>query len=596
MKKKFLNLGLKYKITVVFLSIFFINILICNLTYYYFTSQSTVKNFQSFSIDMIRMVDMSLGERFKELQKTVNALSSNMSFVNPMKELLYNSNETNTPIIRGDIADVISEIEMSDDLISSMYIYTEGEIMDSYVLTRRPETRFEQTDICKYFKGYPNSTSAWFSTMVNPLYEEPGKVIPVVYRNKIANKDVFFIINISERALREYIENTMDYFDNVFIVDNKENNIINYGTYEEELLNNTKTKGNREQIICETVTIKGEDSLVAVSELGINGWLIYAVTSYSTLMGSIKQIELFLFFMAILTAAICTFLIIWSSNKLTGSLSHLAEQMEQVGGDHYETEFLYPYTDEVGKVARSYNYMLYQIRQHIKALENEKNHVREIQRQKRKYELVALQAQINPHFLYNTLNLITWQAVEQGADNISILSNALGKYFRISLSKGKEVISIANELEHVKNYLMIQKVRYKSKLNYIFFVPETIQNNSIIKLVLQPLVENAIYHGFSNKDGEGTIIISGRENKNQIILTVEDDGQGMEETEQNHINEMLQHGEMSDKNGYGIFNVNKRIRLFYGEEYGLIFEQGARSGTRAIITIPKVQMEEERNV
>jgi two-component system sensor histidine kinase YesM len=217
--------------------------------------------------------------------------------------------------------------------------------------------------------------------------------------------------------------------------------------------------------------------------------------------------------------------------------------------------------------------------------------VKNVQKQKRIAELKALQAQINPHFLYNTLNAITWQAADQGASEISILANSLGKFFRLSLSKGNEVISLKDEIEHVRSYLDIQRIRYKSKLNYQIHVDHELLGISTIKLILQPLVENSIYHGIKLKEQEGQINISFSKHIEDngitvIKMCVEDNGIGIEDDKLKSINECLMEGNSIQKEGYGIYNVNERIKLYYGDTYGLMFESKFGEWTRATIIIP----------
>ncbi|WP_367401712.1 sensor histidine kinase [Lacrimispora indolis] len=233
----------------------------------------------------------------------------------------------------------------------------------------------------------------------------------------------------------------------------------------------------------------------------------------------------------------------------------------------------------------------------IEELKRERDYVAEVQKQKRKAELKALQAQINPHFLYNTLNAITWQAADQGAEEISILSNSLGKFFRIGLSKGAEVISLREELEHVTSYLEIQSIRYHSRLSYEIHVDDKCLDFRMIKLLLQPLAENSIYHGIKEKQGAGIIKISvseeGTGEETITELEVWDNGAGIPEETLAFINETLKKGGTDCEAGYGIYNVNERIRLFYGKEYGLHYESSFGHWTKAVLRIPAMSGEVE---
>ena len=189
-------------------------------------------------------------------------------------------------------------------------------------------------------------------------------------------------------------------------------------------------------------------------------------------------------------------------------------------------------------------------------------------------------------------------ASDQGMDEIRILSNSLGKFFRISLSRGAEVISVQDEIEHVKSYLTIQEIRYAEVMQYEIDVPQELRSFTILKLVLQPLVENSIYHGIKEKGCRCQIRISAEKRSDPtgrewLRFVVEDTGMGIDPEKLETINEGLEEGTTEQRDGYGIFNVNERIKLYYGEEYGLTYESREGEWTRAILTIPVRSAAEE---
>ena len=179
-------------------------------------------------------------------------------------------------------------------------------------------------------------------------------------------------------------------------------------------------------------------------------------------------------------------------------------------------------TDEVGMLGRSFNNMLMQITKLIGLVEKE-------QRQKREAELRSLQAQIKPHFLYNTFDTILWLARKSGAHEVTEVVDSLSRLFRIGLSKGNEVITLMEEFEHVKSYLIIQKTRYKEKLNYSIAIDPSLHSLYVLKLILQPIVENAIYHGIKERRGPGNIDIHARNENEKVVITIRDNGAGMSE-------------------------------------------------------------------
>ena len=184
-------------------------------------------------------------------------------------------------------------------------------------------------------------------------------------------------------------------------------------------------------------------------------------------------------------------------------------------------------------------------------------------------------------------------AEEHEADEIVRLVSALTRLFRISLSRGREIISLADETDHVRSYLYIQKVRYEDKLNYEIDVPEELLALRVNKLILQPLVENAIYHGIKQKRGAGHILVQARREADRLILRVEDNGAGMTQEKCDLLNaELSRPAGMEYDHGYGIFNVNDRIRLSYGKDYGLRYEINASGGITVILTCPAVSRED----
>lgn len=239
--------------------------------------------------------------------------------------------------------------------------------------------------------------------------------------------------------------------------------------------------------------------------------------------------------------------------------------------------------DEITELGLSFNIMTSKVRELLDAKVREQENLK-------KAELKALQAQINPHFLYNTLDTIVWMAEAKKTDQVIEIVRALSSFFRIALSRGKDWISIRNEIEHVRSYLYIQKIRYRDILDYEFDIDERILSGTILKLTLQPLVENALYHGIKNKRNGGTIKISASKvGDDLVLLEVCDDGVGLTPYKLGKIRDQL--NEESDvvlrvDEGFGLDNVNKRIKLYYGKQYGLSIESRYQEGTKITVAIP----------
>ena len=240
-------------------------------------------------------------------------------------------------------------------------------------------------------------------------------------------------------------------------------------------------------------------------------------------------------------------------------------------------------TDEISELGQNFNIMILRIRELLNAKVKEQEILQ-------KAELKALQAQINPHFLYNTLDTIVWMAEAKKTDQVIEIVRALSSFFRISLSKGKDWISIREEIEHVRSYLVIQKMRYQNILNYKIEVDKDLMDGTILKLTLQPLVENAIYHGIKNKREGGTVIVRAqRVGDNLVRLEVQDDGVGFTPYKLAKIRAAMDDevGEISMKEGgFGLENVHRRIKLYFGKEYGLYIQSKYLEGTQVVARIP----------
>ena len=238
--------------------------------------------------------------------------------------------------------------------------------------------------------------------------------------------------------------------------------------------------------------------------------------------------------------------------------------------------------DEITELGMSFNIMIGKIKELLDSKIKEQENLK-------KAELRALQAQINPHFLYNTLDTIIWMAESKKTDQVVKIVSALSKFFRISLSKGMDWITIGEEVERIRSYLTIQKMRYRDILDFKIEVEEDVAENTILKLLLQPLVENALYHGIKNKRQKGTISVRAkRKGEDEVLLEVEDNGIGFTPAKLDKLRAELDDdsGDIKLESGFGLGNVNKRIRLYYGKPYGLSVQSEYTTGTCVTLVIP----------
>ena len=238
--------------------------------------------------------------------------------------------------------------------------------------------------------------------------------------------------------------------------------------------------------------------------------------------------------------------------------------------------------DEITELGMSFNIMIGKIRELLSSKIREQENLK-------KAEMRALQSQINPHFLYNTLDTIIWMAEAGKTSQIVDVVSALSNFFRISLSKGRDWVTIEEEIERIKSYLIIQKIRYRDILDFKIEMDESVAKHTVLKLILQPLVENALYHGIKNKREGGTIIVRAMPNNgSEVLLQVEDNGIGFTPDKLDQLRAELadNSGDIKQESGFGIGNVNQRIKLYYGKQYGLAVRSAYHTGTCVSFIIP----------
>jgi two-component system sensor histidine kinase YesM len=326
--------------------------------------------------------------------------------------------------------------------------------------------------------------------------------------------------------------------------------------------------------------VGAQDMTFLFSTSGYTGWKAIGMFPNGAgpeLLETMKRI-IALVFALTLTFGLVMALIL--TNTITKPISYLRRLMQQAEQGDLAVHYRPCNSMDVDRLGASFNTMIDRIRTLMDTLVEE-------QKRKRKAEMDALQAQINPHFLYNTLDTIHWMAKDYHATDIEKMISALTKLFRVSLSGGSEFIPLAQEISHVQNYLYIQKVRYEDKLNYRFDVDENLLGLTVLKLIIQPLAENALYHGIKPKDGGGSILIRVYRSENTLCVDVSDDGVGLAPEREQQLNESLENREKG--NGFGIFNVNERLVMYFEAEYGVRLRQNPGGGVVSELRHPLLE-------
>ena len=326
--------------------------------------------------------------------------------------------------------------------------------------------------------------------------------------------------------------------------------------------------------------LSGKNLTLNVRTIGYTGWKLVGVTPSAALGIDGIKFRFFVLFVADLFLFLLAMINAFISNKISNPIKRLDGSVREIESGNLDVEIVPSGSYEVEHLGKSIKNMLGRIKVLMSDLVEEHN-------AKRKSEFDTLQSQINPHFLYNTLDIIVWMIENENSDKAVSIVTALAKFFRISLSKGKNIITVKDEVEHVRNYLMIQNMRFKNRFEYSIDVDEEVLSYSSLKLMLQPLVENAIYHGMEFMDGDGEIDVKVFKENESLYFTITDNGLGMSE---DMVEALLSKDFVPSKkgSGIGVKNVNERIKLYFGNEYGLKVESEPDEGTKITIHLPAI--------
>lgn len=445
--------------------------------------------------------------------------------------------------------------------INQITIYTKNNVV-KHNTTLAPITEIENEDWYKIIKG--NNDIHWF------VSQDEKKVfcvrnIPTLENNYEVG---VLYVQVDYEKLFESFKQMNDSNYGIFIMDELGDNIFNFDQFED--LNKSRkmtfdefNKGIGKENIYTIVTAHSMNNNWTVS-LYKPQKLIYESTNFM-ITGNVIAIILLIVFSVIITSVL--------SKVMVSGLEKLRANMEEVEKGNMEITVKSNNEDEVGALIRGFEKMIIQ----IKALIEDVYESRLIQKD---YEMKALQAQINPHFLYNSLSLINWMALETDQEDISKITLSLSTFYRTALNKGKNILRVRDEIKNMRSYLDIQLMMHDHEFDVDVEIDECILDYNILNLILQPLIENAIDHGIDLKtNGRGGIKIIGEKQNDEIVLIVSDNGVGMS-------NEQAESILTNKSNGYGVKNVNERIKLYYGEQYQLKIESEIGIGTKVKVTIP----------
>lgn len=556
-------------------------IIVMSYTLYYGFSQVSRDNAQQNTKEVITQVNYRLGSYITSISE-ISDFTNELDFINDKE---YSKKKLQTIISsRHDIVSIAFFNSLGQPLLSSddSPILSENEIIRQqwfYSIIIKKEG-----DYNKYFSSPHIQHLA--------LHKYPWVITyskKITYIDENGNSQIgVLMIDMNFSLISEMVRSaTLGTSGYLFIID--ENSNIIYHPKQTLIyagLFNEDTESIENEVFGTFVKkYNNRERLTVIQSVNDCKWRLVSIVYLDEVLSGLKGILLFVIILAIIFSAIAIILAWFSTKLITSPIKQLEKEMAEIEIETSKLPDPIEGSQEVESLSFAYIEMIKRIRTLMKDIVT-------AQDLKRKSELEALEAKINPHFLYNTLDSIVWMAEQNETEDVITMIQALSKLFRVSISKGHEIITIKEELEHVSNYLLIQKMRYQN-FDFKINVKKDLELCPTIKLLIQPIVENAIYHGIKYLVDPGLIIITvdSIDNKS-IIISVEDNGVGMDEKTAASLLDISKpkkdsSADSSKGNGIGVINVQERIQLTYGIKYGLSVNSELDEGTTIIIRIPK---------
>ncbi|KAA5806421.1 sensor histidine kinase [Thermoanaerobacterium thermosaccharolyticum] len=571
--KKFRDLNISSKIVLYYLFVLIVSISFLSITYNEINNNITNNKVMQVSNEIVSNINSSI----ESLINTVDNQSKILISSQILQSALSNGNAGNYASYIQPMSKYLADFLNFNDFISSIYIFdNRGNeyFVDNVSYKNINLSVLKSADwydkLISLRGAYiliANSGSLINDSKGNQGYVSFIRVINDVNSQKSAG---FMIINISEFYLHKYINSSINtYTSGIIIKDEKGNSIV-------EPTNISKSLNNEifNYIKPNNSTIKKIDGKVfIISDLKNRfGWNIISITPFNELNSQFWIYNLILLLVIIINIILLILGLLFIALFITQPIIKLVNSMKGIKDGKFEKVNIITGNDEIGMLKDVYNKMIDEIKKLIGDIINE-------QKLKRKLELDVMQSQIKPHFLFNSFDAISALILMGDTKNASKIVKALGKFYRSFLINGNEEITIKEELDIINNYLTIQKIRFGDKFSVVMNIDERVLNYKIPKLILQPLVENALNHGVRNKEGQGIISIKALYGDNQIILMTEDNGKGMSE-------EKIKEIESGMSKGVGLKSTIERLKIYYNSADVVKIYSKIDEGTKIEITIP----------
>ncbi|RAV01691.1 sensor histidine kinase [Paenibacillus sp. YN15] len=600
------NMRLKQKIALLCMVLILCTTLPFGFLLYRYFADIVRESSATYSKEVMLNVGNFLDQKLKVIINRLYGLRTDSAFNSTTTQFLLNDDPRYHAEALTYYSNLFAELRFSEPFISSVFLYTpKGEFFDLSLTINNPYS-FKEGRLYGEIMKERDSFLYWQPHSAGEMYRESGRVIPLVFKFTVMGypEELFMVVNLKEQKILDYLRQIDHEEGNFTIIVNDKGQAVAQDQSEAAARYMELPRDWGAVMAAGSMNAKlslgRERYFVNYQSTSVAPWVLVHIQSEDGLLARLRSIQVFVVAALLGSIVLGIAVAYYISRNLSRPLSNLERSMKQIRLRNFNVRFHYPYEDEVGKLGQSFNFMveeiqdlIYQSNRYISSLQQEKERVQTEQHLKRKAELKALQSQMTPHFLYNTLDSIKWMAEKNDQMEISRMVTALASFFRIALSRGKELIALREELHHTECYLTIQQMRYGDRFTFSMEAEEGLSEERTVKLLLQPLVENAIYHGIKPLQRQGHIRISAAGEGEDMVLTVEDDGAGVHPVKLAMIRKRLRETRTGGDEGYGFYNVHDRIRLYFGEPYGLEMESSPGKGTVVRARVPRGVKEEE---
>lgn len=532
-------------------------------------------------VQIVEKDNESVDELLSDVQAAARMVTTDET-VQKILHLERNSKEERDACVQ-QLNERLKQISNMYEGLNGIYIWLDdGTIAKSRYYSVLEELPLSQTD---YLNIRNHATARWFARSEGSLITDNLNDAVLSLAVTLSSRDSgqpcgIVIVEVKQSHLQKLMSADFGKKGTIILVDDQDNIILQSITADAEVVADAAERTRQVAVGQRIETVELPDRLLLFDRLRSTGWVMTGVVFKNVLRNDSQAILWVLLIVTLVAFSLNILISRYLANYELKPINRIQEYILHVEQGEFGLPLLPEREDEIGKLTSSIQEMSEKIGELVEKLKAEQERMRTA-------EFKALQAQINPHFLYNSLDSINWLARQGDVQKTTEMVTALTTFFRIGLSKGQDLITVKEELEHVHSYLVIQKIRYENQFEYTFYVDPETEGYFVPKLMLQPLVENALYHGIKLCDRKCMLMIQVLSRDDKIEIEVLDNGVGMDAETLAAVRDAMEHRGENRTNSYGVVNVNDRIRILAGHQYGLTFTSEKGVGTSAKIALPK---------